>query len=64
MEPIASLSAQVIDKKRMMAASQEPGVDLYVLCKRKAMSEAGSHGFWMAFELCFVDFSDHSYCYS
>eukprot|EP00435_Cladocopium_sp_Y103_P063319 s376_g24.t3 len=33
-------SREVLDKRRMMAASQEPGVDLYVLCKRKAMSQA------------------------
>ncbi|CAE7510710.1 unnamed protein product [Symbiodinium necroappetens] len=31
---------EVLDKYRMMSASQEPGVDLYVQCKRKAMSQA------------------------
>ncbi|CAE7669957.1 unnamed protein product [Symbiodinium pilosum] len=31
---------EVLDKYRMMSASQEPGVDLYVQCKRKAMGQA------------------------
>jgi len=51
-------SREVLDKKRMMAASQEPGVDLYVLCKRKAMSQAIKKLTDKSPELLFVSIGD------
>lgn len=51
-------SREVLDKRHMMAASQEPGIDLYVMCKRKAMSQAIKKLKDKTSELLFVSIGD------